>query len=229
MRMGANKGESMETVVTYPQMRMVDASIENTRMVFRSAKKDNDQLIRCTVTRSEVVLEEPCWTFFLDSTFEHCRVETRKLCAQSVHAWSGNRWVDCTFIGEYAMGIGFRSADCTLSPGPMVVDCDFSKAIFNMTLVAADLPTITFPKWPHVTILEPGNHKAELRSLKFSEPIAGWWFLYSGDAHPSYSSKTFNWDNLVRRKREFKNDPLDFAPYTDEVRSTLSKLPYVIT
>ena len=198
-----------------------EQEINDTTIKFRSAKKESDKLFRCTVKNCELILDEPCWTGLLDSFFQDCTLVAKKECAQM---WDGCRWINCKFIGEFSMSFGGRNEDCSLPPGPMVVDCDFSQTTLASTMCNANLATIKYPLWPHVTILEPNLHKQELCALKFSPAINGWWFLYSDDSHQSYSSKTFNWDRLVKSYI----DTVDFEPYTDEIRSTLSRLPYVI-
>lgn len=215
----------MDTIVTSPRLEMRDREIKNTRIVFRSAKQNDDVLVRCTLSGCELVLDEPCWTSFLSCEFDGCAVVANKECAQM---WRGNRWLNCTFIGDFAMGFGQRGDYCPFPLGNLVVDCDFTQTICDITLFEADLPTIKFPRWPNITILEPAKHKTELQSIQFSKILEGWWFLESRNTHPTYSSRSFNWDKLVQRKREFKDNPKDFAPYTDEVRSKLGALPYVI-
>jgi len=207
-----------------------DKEIHDEILEFRSAKIESDTLTRCTVTNSELILEEPCWADFHGCTFRGCTVVTKKLCSQP---WYECRWIDCKFIGEFGFALGRRTEDCPLTPGPMVVGCDFSETILDAALFNADLPTIKFPRWPNVTILDPHLHKEELRALKFSPMIDGWWFLYTGDlGHPGYSSMswsvTFNWDRLVTLYRDQKVGSKDFEPYSDKVRSVLGRLPYVI-
>ena len=198
-----------------------EKEIRDTTIEFRSSKKESDVLIRCTLRNCDLILEEPCWVSFASCTFKDCTIMAKKECAR---IWNGSRWINCKFVGEFSMGFGGRNEDCSLPLGPMVVGCDFSQTTLASTMRNAELATIKYPLWPHVTILEPGLHKQELCALKFSPAINGWWFLYSDDSHQSYSSKTFNWDRLVKSY----SDTVDFEPYTDEVRSTLSRLPYVI-
>jgi len=211
--------------VIHSPINMRNQTIDNQTLIFRSEKVEPDWLVRCTVSNCEVILEEPCWANFLNSTFRGCNFNTKKLCAQR---WMNCRWLDCKFIGEYGFNLGSRDDLFDLESGPMVVGCDLSQTALECVIVNADLPTIKFPRWPSITILEPGLHRAELQSLIFPAELRIWWFGESSDAHPSYSSKTFNWDNVVRRARESKAYPQEFAPYADEVRAILGRLPYVV-
>lgn len=110
----------------------------------------------------------------------------------------------------------------------MLVDCDFSQVSGSFSLYAADLPTIRFPRWPSITFLEPAKHSKELQSLEVPKPLYIWWYGYSRGLNASISSQTLDWEKFVMEYREFKANPKDFAPYTEEVRSILGKLPYVI-
>jgi hypothetical protein len=202
-----------------------DMVISHEEFEFRSMKVESDTLVRCSLDNCRITLEEPCWADFHGCAFHYCTILTKKKCGQP---WYDCRWIECNFVGEFALGLGSRTEDCPLASGPMVIGCDFTQTSLEGVLFGADLPSIRFPHWPNVTILEPYVHQSELRALKLSPALEIWWFGECNNAHASYSSKTFNWDEVVKRKKSSKFAPVDLEPYTNEIRSVLGQLPYVI-
>lgn len=202
-------------------------NIIKTRFNSGAIATKNDILFRCSLNECDFLIAQPCWTQFYQCTFDRCLLSVLSECRQH---WNNCRWTHCRFLGDYfSVCFGHRDSDCALEEGPMVTNCDFSSVgLFEAVLFQADLATISFPKWPNVTILEPFLHKSELKSLMVPSAIQIWWDIYASGIHPSYSSTTFNWDVVVRNHKERKFVPQDISDCTDEFRNTLSRLPYVL-
>jgi uncharacterized protein YjbI with pentapeptide repeats len=200
---------------------------EGTGFECGSSRQETDWLVECNLRDCELRIVEPCWTRFLNCTFRDCVIIAQK---ESRQTWEACRWINCKFVGDYCSAVfGYTGRYCALAPGSMLVDCDFSDTnLHGCAFFNAELTTIKYPKWPNVTILDPKLHQSELRSLRFSPIVQIWWDIYSAGIYESNTSKTFNWDRVVKARKESEHAPQDFQPYADEVRSIIGCLPYVI-
>ncbi len=77
---------------------------------------------------------------------------------------------ECTFAGRF-YGCSFGLPAMALSPSavqPLLNKCDFSKCEMHLCgFVNGDPDTLTFPGWPHFTVIFPFRHVDDWMSIPF--------------------------------------------------------------
>jgi len=113
-----------------------------------------------------------CGTNFeiVDANFLNCRINA-KVPIENVQflesvfersAISG-RFVGCSF--------GFRRG-VSKSPNAYYRNCDFSNSVLDQCLFfTGDTETVTWPRWPNVTILSPRQNEKDLASIVFPASV----------------------------------------------------------
>lgn len=147
-----------------------DETIRDQEVVL-GATKDCDQVYQVVFDNCTLELIYATRARFFKTVFRNCTIRPRKRVRAT---WSDCIWENCIFHGSY-ISTHFGSLDYWRDSCPhgniAVRSCDFSKAKLHFCFFdRTELASMTFPKWPCFTLLNPQRNypswRAKLSSIK---------------------------------------------------------------
>ena len=150
---GTHQGERLafdgsERWVLGPGLRLVDCDLLLDKCTVRTLQMKDVQLINCRINV----------TGGLEGVVDWCRCKV----------------VGCTFVGTFE-GNSFGAWPEEYGSGGDISDCDFSaSSLRGCQFLGVDVTSLTFPKWPHFTILDPVRREKELLNASWPGKLAFW-------------------------------------------------------
>jgi hypothetical protein len=130
-----------------------------------------------TLRRCKVVVRATSRNWQISGArFVDCAI-TAKRKQVNFQLWSAGHFERCTFTGHFYSN-DFGNWGEYPGAHPMdgsVVHCDFSGAILNFCrFMRSDMATMTLPKWPSFTILDPRKHGRDFVARPWPDTMRIW-------------------------------------------------------